>query len=634
MNRLIAVLLVVLIAPILPIGVLLFLIANPDYYRDALTERFHEQTGLTLVSADLGWRYFPPIALTLKNIQVNGLDGDALASLDASAIDVALWPLISEQRVDLRAVYIEGADINLVQDENGRRNWLLNDDSEAPSDEPRAEAVDESTRPVNLQLNIERIELVNSQLRYRDQIAQMDTTVQLTSLSTGAVEPGKPINVAIEALMSSATGLDAALKASGDITIAPGLKTITLEAFRTQLNTSDSGTSYEVDITTNTLLDMSGNMTRIDSEISGSIDALSVTGEITAALTEMPHISGELHVTTLNMNPYLTEDTGETSTAAAETATDTDTDTDTEEMIPMEAFRGVALELAISADTLVYDEYTFTNLATQIDNDDALAVTATLEGYGGTFDINSRVTHDEIPITDTTINIDGVDVAEFAELDWITGSLSLESTTQLTGAYKHNLNDQLTGTNRFVVTDGSMDITTLRRVVQLVATLTRQTHRVADWPDRLVFEELHGDLTLPSGLVEGQQLNLKADEFTIDGTGGIDILAREVDYALQLTFEEAPPEPDTPIPADQLAVDESLTRISWPITCAGSLDDSPATLCLPDREAVRGVIIRIANEKVAEKGEELLEKAKQKLEEKIPQNVRDKTKDLLEGLFN
>ena len=103
MNRLIAVLLVVLIAPILPIGVLLFLIANPDYYRDTLTERFHEQTGLTLVSADLGWRYFPPIALTLKNIQVNGLDGDALASLDASAIDVALWPLISEQRVDLRA---------------------------------------------------------------------------------------------------------------------------------------------------------------------------------------------------------------------------------------------------------------------------------------------------------------------------------------------------------------------------------------------------------------------------------------------------------------------------------------------------------------------------------------------------
>ena len=631
MNRLVAVLLVALIAPILLVGVLLFLIANPDYYRDALTERFHEQTGLTLVSADLGWRYFPPIALTLENIQVNGVDGDALASLDAAAVDVALWPLISEQRVDLQAVYIDGADINLVQDEDGRRNWLLTDDSGIPSGEPRIDAVNESTSAVNLQLNIERIELVNSQLRYRDQIAQTDTTVQLTSLTTGAVEPGKPINVAIEALMRNATGLEAALEASGDITIAPGLKTITLEAFRTQLNTSDSGTSYEVDVTTNTVLDMSGEITTIDSEISGSVDALSVTGEITAVLTEVPHVSGALHVTTLDMNPYLAEDIGDNSGATVAAA-----DAEQVPMIPVDALRSVDLDLAISADTLLYNEYTFTNLVVQIDNRDVLAVASTLEGYGGTFDIDSRITHDDIPVTDTTVNIDGVDIAEFAELDWITGSLALESTTQLTGAYKHNLNDQLTGTNRFVVTDGSMDITTLRRVVQLVATLTRQTYRVADWPDRLVFEELHGDLTLPSGLAEGQQLNLKADEFTIDGTGGIDVVAREVDYALQLTFEEAPPEPDpdTPVPTDQLVVDESLTRISWPITCAGSLDDSPATLCLPDREAVRDVVKRLANEKVAEKGEELLEKAKQKLEEKIPQNVRDRAKELLEGLFD
>jgi len=80
-------------------------------------------------------------------------------------------------------------------------------------------------------------------------------------------------------------------------------------------------------------------------------------------------------------------------------------------------------------------------------------------------------------------------------------------------------------------------------------------------------------------------------------------------------------------------VDESLTRISSPVTCAVSLNDSPATLCLPDRETELDVVRRLANKKLVGKGEELLEEVRQKLEEKISQNVRDKVKDLLDGLF-
>ncbi|MEM7363672.1 MAG: AsmA family protein [Pseudomonadota bacterium] len=629
MNRLTAVLLVVLLAPILLIGVLLYLIANPDYYRDALAERFYERTGMTLGSADLAWRYFPPIALTLENVRVEGASGDPLASLEAATIDVALWPLLTDQRVEIQALTIEGANINLVQDENGQGNWQM-ETADGTDAIPGADAVAETPdSSADLSLKIERIEFVNSQLQYQDQVAGTDVSVQLTSLTTGAVEPGKPVDVAMNVTLTDAAGLNVQLEAAGDITVAPDDRTISLEAFRTQVNGAASGTPFDADITSNTYLDMSRDATQITTEISGSVDALSVTGNITAILEDIPQVSGELHVTTLDLNPYLAEDAGAPSGDGA-------TEVEDAPMIPVGTLRSVDLELAITADALMYDTYSFTNLATQIDNDENLTLTATFNGYGGDFRINSQITHDDVPITDTTVGIDNVDIAAFAELDWITGALALESTTQLTGAYQRNLNDQLTGTNRFVVTNGSMDITTLRRVVQLVATLTRQTYRVADWPDRLVFEELHGELMLPSGLATGQQLNLKADEFTIDGTGGVDIVAREVDYALQLAFEEAPPapDPDSPRTEDQLVVDESLTRISWPVTCAGSLDDSPATLCLPDREAVRDVVRRLANEKVAEKGEELIEKAKQKLEEKIPQNVRDKAKDLFDGLFN
>ena len=81
-------------------------------------------------------------------------------------------------------------------------------------------------------------------------------------------------------------------------------------------------------------------------------------------------------------------------------------------------------------------------------------------------------------------------------------------------------------------------------------------------------------------------------------------------------------------------VDEALTRISSPVTCAGTLNDSPATLCLPDRKAILDAVRRLAKKKLVGKGEELLEEVRQKLEEKIPQNDWNKAKDLLAGLFN
>ena len=81
-------------------------------------------------------------------------------------------------------------------------------------------------------------------------------------------------------------------------------------------------------------------------------------------------------------------------------------------------------------------------------------------------------------------------------------------------------------------------------------------------------------------------------------------------------------------------VDEALTRISSPVTCAGTLNDSPATLFLPYREAILDAVRRLAKKKLVGKVEELLEEVRQKLEEKIPQNDRNKAKDLLAGLFN
>ncbi|MFT5562659.1 MAG: AsmA protein, partial [Litorivivens sp.] len=83
--------------------------------------------------------------------------------------------------------------------------------------------------------------------------------------------------------------------------------------------------------------------------------------------------------------------------------------------------------------------------------------------------------------------------------------------------------------------------------------------------------------------------------------------------------------------AGQFKVNQNLVGIRFPLHCEGSLDAEPIKLCLPDRSAITKLIRDLATQKIKQQGTDALQK---KIDAQIPDELKEKAKDLLKGLFN
>ena len=73
------------------------------------------------------------------------------------------------------------------------------------------------------------------------------------------------------------------------------------------------------------------------------------------------------------------------------------------------------------------------------------------------------------------------------------------------------------------------------------------------------------------------------------------------------------------------SVKPPLAGLRWPLHCAGAMDASPATLCLPNRKATQALVADIIKQELKRQGQE-------KLKARLPE-LQDKAKELLKGLF-
>src|SRR5262245_13889010 len=97
---------------------------------------------------------------------------DYLFSAEAAEAELRLLPLL-RGRVVLPEVYLQGAEVNLQRDEQGRRNWILDPEREKQKKESR--------------LFIERLTLDRGHLSYSDATFGMDVQADLNTDETGLV---------------------------------------------------------------------------------------------------------------------------------------------------------------------------------------------------------------------------------------------------------------------------------------------------------------------------------------------------------------------------------------------------------------------------------------------------------------
>ncbi len=97
---------------------------------------------------------------------------DLLFSADAVEAEVRLLPLLAG-RVVLPQVHLEGAQLNLEQDKEGRKNWVLDSNPEEQKKESR--------------LDVERLTLDQAQVTYADAVRDIDIQADLNTDPSGVV---------------------------------------------------------------------------------------------------------------------------------------------------------------------------------------------------------------------------------------------------------------------------------------------------------------------------------------------------------------------------------------------------------------------------------------------------------------
>lgn len=119
----VAALVVLLIAAVVAVVVLV----DPNAYKGQIAQAVEQRTGRTLtIEGDLDLTFFPWLGLKLGQAQLSdapGFGDQPFARLDGARLAVAVWPLLSERRLVLDKIEVNGLNLRLIRNEQGRGNW-------------------------------------------------------------------------------------------------------------------------------------------------------------------------------------------------------------------------------------------------------------------------------------------------------------------------------------------------------------------------------------------------------------------------------------------------------------------------------------------------------------------------------
>ena len=163
--------------------------------QDAAAER-----GIALEIGDMGWSFWPVLGISLADVSVaaRGSPEKTIAELQQASLSAALLPLLQgDLKVD--SVYVEGAAIHLMINEQGVGNWEALTAETAPAET----STDTSARKAGPSLEIDRIRIRDSALNYEDikndqhlRVKQLDVDVDDVNTS------GAPFSMALSGLFS------------------------------------------------------------------------------------------------------------------------------------------------------------------------------------------------------------------------------------------------------------------------------------------------------------------------------------------------------------------------------------------------------------------------------------------------
>ncbi len=368
--------------------------------------------------------------------------------------------------------------------------------------------------------------------------------------------------------------------------------------------------------------DITGTATRVQlNNLTIGLDDSNLTGKLMVNLEGKTSLGFDLNIDQINASDYLSpSEQGLNSESSNTTTTEAIEDS---EVLPIETLSEFDIDGKFSIGTINYETWVANNFNLTVSNQrNNLNLTGTAAAYQGNIDFSLNSQYANTPGTRTRFTVSGVDIAQALETQALTGSIELTAAHSFQGKMMSDVTETLDGDSAFNIANGTLDVRPIKQLAAIVDSVQGTQSRLSEWPDLLPFDSMNGKHAFNSGLRSEQAFNANLENMQITGEGGIDYFANTLNYDIEAVLLENV--------GGQFTVNEKLAGIKWPLHCEGDMSGDPVSLCLPDRSAITDLIKKLAAEEAKRRGKDAIQK---KIDEVVPDELKDAAKGLLKGIF-
>lgn len=228
MGKLIKILLALVILLIIAVASLPFII-DPNDYRDEIVAAVEKNTGRKLtIDGELGLSVFPWIGIDIGKLSLGNAKGfgdQPFAAIDNASVRIKLMPLLAKEVV-ADTISLNGLQLNLAKNKKGETNWA---DLAGKSDGDDKKDTDTASGVGLEGLAIGGFEISDATINWQDDSTGQSYQVNNFQLNSGAISPGKPVDLSLALdLKSTAPQMTARLTLDGTVAVDDDITKLTV----------------------------------------------------------------------------------------------------------------------------------------------------------------------------------------------------------------------------------------------------------------------------------------------------------------------------------------------------------------------------------------------------------------------
>lgn len=411
-----------ILLPIVAAIIAIQIIDTDDIKRIAANQvAAHSGRELTIEGAvDLS--LFPWLSLNLGRTKLSNAPGfgtTPMIEVEQISVSLKLLPLFSGN-IELDTITLAGLKIDLQINADGRSNFDDLSGKTTAKKEASTTTGSESSADKNpgktalAAFTLGGIEITNAQIHWRDQTSQTDITVTDFNLESGAIAPGKAVEISLSAAVAMAEpSMTTQLNSRASLQISKDFQRITLDDFSLAVTANgDSlpGGKISARLSAAISADLATDNLTITSLLLKTL-GLEVGGDLTVTkFSQAPAVTAQLQLSPFNGQSLLAE----LALPPAETA-------------DADALKTISAKLALSADE---NQINLSSVALQLDQ-------TQING-------NARVVSFDQPVISFKLNLDGIDLDRYLPPP-ATGPATTAAASNGSGDEPLNLGESLAG---------------------------------------------------------------------------------------------------------------------------------------------------------------------------------------------